>query len=405
MKAAIHKKEKQFAESYATNLADARHLQRTLEDDILPGMADELGLDGAGEQRALQWLHDLQSIFRLLRRHKFTSSFALENARDVLLWRLAIIPPTIPRPIPTFMQCLPLDSLDPFGRPIVVIKLTTMLESSADVRTALIQYIETLRRNLVAMNLEKHKSCGKEGDVRPILQYVALVDIGGISVQSVSVELLTWFVYELIPRFPGMLAALLILNYSWAHAGLWSIVKRVLPKSALARIFFPTEKELLEYLSPAVIPQDYGGNLLPLSQLEDPLENFMVDDPGPADPDGPSRSSTNSSAHDLPVSEQPKNDLSRVPSMSPTSHLNPYFGYPVSAQGAPTPRLRHGRQRKRDLVRTLVLLWWDKWKDRATVLLCVALLVMSFRLRRHPSLVGWRQGVWALLRLPVRPRP
>ena len=84
MKQAIHEKERQFAESYASNVAAAQHLQRTLKEDILPGMADELGLDDEGVERAQEWLDDLrtctrfcslcarvtlpvESIFRLLR--------------------------------------------------------------------------------------------------------------------------------------------------------------------------------------------------------------------------------------------------------------------------------------------------------------------------------------------------
>lgn len=123
-----------------------------------------------------------------------------------------------------FLQCLPSDTRDPFGRPIVVLKLAQLLESPDEARPALIHYTELLRRNLEAINTERVRT-SQECEI-PILQYIALIDIGGMSVQSVvrpfgaccevrhhnvplgqSIDLITWFVYELIPRFPGMLGA------------------------------------------------------------------------------------------------------------------------------------------------------------------------------------------------------
>lgn len=141
----------------------------------------------------------------------------MEHVRDILLWRLAIIPAEIPRGTSSFLQCLPLTARDPIGRPIVVVKLAGLFECSGNVREALIRYMELLRLNLEAIN-------ATAGEASPVMQYVALLDIGGISVQSVvrpsslarstqradkkqSTDVVSWFVLELVPRFPGMLAA------------------------------------------------------------------------------------------------------------------------------------------------------------------------------------------------------
>ncbi|KAI0695008.1 CRAL/TRIO domain-containing protein [Cerioporus squamosus] len=398
----LREKHEELAELYKSNAASARGLQRTFEEDILPGLVDEVGLDGGGEQRARLWLNDTQSLFRLLRRHKFTIPFALENTRDVLLWRLAVIPDEIPRPTVPFLQCLPLTALDPFNRPVVVIKLSRLFEASEDVRPSLINYLELLRLNLKSIN----ENGSFEGEDAPVLQYIALMDIGGMSVQNMqNVDIVTWFLYELLPRFPGMLAAVFILNYSWAHAGVWNIVKRVLPKSALSRVFFPSQDELLEFFSPSAIPCDYGGSLPSLSELEDPLEKYMTDLPETASPTTSSAVPPSSSAGQPPSSLAARSSpqpIPRVPSISPTSHLNPYFGYPVSGRGAPTPRLRHGRQRKRDLLRTLAALWWSRWKRRVLFLLCVLLAVVSYRSRHNPRMLRWRQSVRGLLRPAAR---
>ena len=94
--------------------------------------------------------------------------------------------------------------------------------------------------------------------------------------------------------------------------------------------------------------------------------------------------------------------IPRVPSISPYSHLNPYFGYPVSGRDTHTPRLRHGRQRKRDLLRTLAALWWSRWKNRLLLVICTLLCVVMYRIRRSPRLLGWRTGARGLLGLPSR---
>jgi retinaldehyde-binding protein 1 len=53
-----------------------------------------------------------------------------------------------------------------------------------------------------------------------------------------------------------------MINYSWAHAGIWSIAKRVLPAPALSRVFFPTQQELTDYFSPSMLPKGYRANSL-----------------------------------------------------------------------------------------------------------------------------------------------
>ncbi|KAI0633538.1 CRAL-TRIO domain-containing protein [Trametes polyzona] len=382
---ALREQQDIFVEAYRRNVDGARAVQRTLTEDILPGLVDELDLQEEDVTKARSWLDDLQSIYRVFRRHKFTVPFALEHARDTLLWRLAVVPSEIPKCDSPFLRCLPLDARDPFGRPVVVVKLAELLDFSGDVRKALIHYMELLRLNLKALNAT---AC--DDDSLPVLQYVVLVDLSDVSVKNPqSTDLISWHVLELVPRFPGMLGAMFVLNYSWAHAGVWSIVKRVLPKSVLSRVFFPTPEELVQVIPPSALPQEYGGSLAPLCQLENPLESFTARPPDPL-PVSPPMSA--------PAQLSPNQTIVRVPSISPTSHLNPYFGYPVSGRDAMTPRLRHGRQRKRDLLRTLASLWWSRWKHRVYLLLCIAMAaVMVTSQRRRSRILRWKQAVRGLL--------
>ena len=57
--------------------------------------------------------------------------------------------------------------------------------------------------------------------------------------------------------------------------------------------------------------------------------------------------------------------------VSPRSQCNPFYGYPIgtppySLMPASLPYLRHGRRRKRDLIRTLAALLWEKWWSRVS---------------------------------------
>ena len=57
--------------------------------------------------------------------------------------------------------------------------------------------------------------------------------------------------------------------------------------------------------------------------------------------------------------------------ISPRPHFNPFYGYPVgpspySQTPVALPYLRYGRRRKRDLIRTLATLWWEKWRSRVS---------------------------------------
>ncbi|KAI8993943.1 CRAL-TRIO domain-containing protein [Trametes punicea] len=387
-----------LAKAYVQNIAGTVRIQTTLIEDILPGVVDELNLDSADEERAGLWLKDVGTSQQYSRRrHKFTVPFALEHARDTLLWRLAAVPPTIPHRPASFLRCLPHECRDPFHRPIIVVKLAQLFEASEDVRGTLTHNMELLRLNLKALN--ENSDAGDSGSSIPVLQYVALLDIGGVSVQHANADLISWFVFELIPRFPGMFAAVFILNYSWAHSGVWNVVKRVLPESALSRVFFPSGEELLQYIPPSVLPQEYGGSLPPLSSLEDPFANLTEPPSGSPHP----TSSAVPVPHQSALRAEPQ-PIPRVGSIPATSHLNPYFGYPVSGRDALTPRLRYGRQRKRDLLRTLASLWWSRWRRRVYVLLCIVVAFMMVSLRRRPRILRWKETLRGILISSPGPR-
>ncbi|KAJ7467174.1 CRAL-TRIO domain-containing protein [Mycena latifolia] len=356
----------QLLAQYTENLDAVRDLQGTLIQDILPSVTDELELDDPQIQWATEWLEDTCSLFQILRRNKFTRSFAMESVRKTLVWRFSHLwPSDAPLRMP-LVHCLPPPAVDPFGRPILVVKVVSFNDSSDAYKPLILRGLERLRLHLKRLNRDARQSA-------PILQYVILLDLESLSTQSLNIDLVTWTLREAIPQFPGLLAAAFMINYSWAHAGLWSIAKRVLPARAQSRVFFPTQDELRAYFSPTMLPADYGGTLASLTALRDPLSS----DPSPRPDSGqmqqePSSSNAPSNVAPVPLVVTP------IPA---TSLLNPFFGYPVSSTGG-APALHHGRRRKRDLAKTLLILAWRRWRNHIMGCVWIFVFVLTVRGRR-----------------------
>lgn len=109
------------------------------------------------------------------------------------------------RPL-SFLKCLPYACHDPFGRPVVLIELSQVLEEFQDIHHVLTFYMELLRLHLRELNSRS----GREG--QPILQYTVLVNIEGISLGSMvctgyidNHHILTWHRGIAVSRFDEML--------------------------------------------------------------------------------------------------------------------------------------------------------------------------------------------------------
>jgi len=374
-------------QQYHSNLEAVLSLQATLINDILPDVKLDLNLDAEATEWAKDWLQDTSSVFQSFRRHNFTRSFAIESIRKNLVWRLTCLRPQLLH-LP-LRRVLWLPHPDPFGRPIVVLKVSALRASMDELKRLLMPAMDHLRAHLKSLNGAQ----GSGHTSRPILQYVVLLDLKGLSLQSISVDLISWTLREAIPRFPGMLAAVFIINHSWAHSGIWGVAKCALPATALSRVFFSSQEQLLEYFPPAVLPEEYGGTLLSLEGAEassndhdlSPLLNST--DVTPIHP--PSTT--------LIPTPSPPTSPDAFSSISSMSLLNPFFGYPISSSltSSNTHVFPHGRRRKRDLLRTLVLLWWARWRNHISVVLWFILAMLAVRLAIRKWLLGSRRlPVW-----------
>lgn len=220
------------------------------------------------------------------------------------------------------------------------------------------------------------------------LQCVFLVDLEGLSIQSVNLKILTWFMKEVVPRYPGMLGAVFFLNYSWTYGVTWSVAKRLLPKSAVARVFFPSREELLNYCSASALPSNYGGALSPLHLIEDPLhpDEHIHRDCASGSRVRRASFGLRGTTHREPSSVS----VSMSISIPPRSALNPCFGYPTVASLSRPHMVQHARRRKRDLLLTLSVLWWKRWGTRAILLFCF--LLAAGLTRKRARVVRWMLG-------------
>jgi len=209
----------------------------------------------------------------------------------------------------------------------------------------------------------------------PVLQYILLVDMEDVSVRNFNLDLLTWYTHEVAPRYPGLFGTVFVINLSWTQSGIWSIIRLALPESIHYRIFFPTMEVLHECINPSSLPSEYGGHLPRLPEIPNLLDSAQHGAPTP------SRSSSlreeDDSAFPAHLPKESSADcascreITSVARISPRSQLNPFYGYPIRSSPnllAPTtlPYLRYGRRRKRDLIRTLAAIWWEKWRSRVS---------------------------------------
>ncbi|KAF8268605.1 CRAL-TRIO domain-containing protein [Lactarius quietus] len=361
-------------------------LQNALLTQILPNVVDELGLDKAARDLAEEWLHDDLSIFRTLKRHKFTKAFALESLRSILIWRLSHLKAQDPNAFPPFpLHVLPHPATDILRRPILILRLADLANLQKDPREHILRTVEGLRINLHSIN----PSSPPEGSMPgPVLQYILLVDMESASLRSFNLDLLTWYIHEVGPRYPGLFGTVFVINFSWTQSGIWTIIRLALPESVHYRIFFPSKETLHECIRPSSLPQGKLRGLLPfLSEIPNVLDVPQTTTLTPSL--SPSFSGASQALRDNTAASSTGRKIASLQHVSPRSQCNPFYGYPInpspsSLSPAPLPYLRYGRRRKRDLIRTLATLWWEKWRSRVSW--TASFLFVFFFVRRW-----WRQ--------------
>ncbi|KAI3998464.1 hypothetical protein K523DRAFT_367270, partial [Schizophyllum commune Tattone D] len=296
MRAALSAHATLLATQYTTHLPNILELQTVFLHDILPALADELDLNAPAQAAARAWLQDTITLFHIARRNQWTRSCAMDAVRKTLVWRLenvpvadqhsSLPPATYERDAYTPPPHL-LPHPDPAGRPVLVLKLRDLPPRAH--RGAVIRALERLRAHLCRLNHERpegpgspsspltaapsasklnhfssslqsssspHTSASLDIHSTPALQYLLLLDLSSASIPSLDLDLITWTLRDASPKFPGLVAGVLVLNYTWAHAGLWGVAKRLIPEAGSGgRVWFPTTEELVDWFGEGNLPE------------------------------------------------------------------------------------------------------------------------------------------------------
>jgi len=362
----LQEKHDTIRELYQDHYNSVISLQTLLRDEVLPHLKDELVLDEPTSQQALKWIADQGSIFRMLKKLKYNLNDTRIVLERTLRWRISYLASLLQAAHDrdrTFIRCLPEPVRDIFGQPVILLQLGLLTDASNETKNEILRVHEEMRQRLYF-----------EPESTTTLQYVMFVDSKDASIRSVAVELISWFIREVAPRFPGMCAAVFVMNYSWSY-GVYNIIKRLLPANVLARIHFPIDTELLACFDKRYLPEEYGGQL------------HLVSSDANTSSEAPSLSmdSRPSSPPNVPLPIPTTLNVNLTNFLPPMSSLNPYFGYPVvSNPDSSIPYLRNGRRRKRDLVRTLARLWLVKLKrltDKTWLWIIMTVLLWAVGLR------------------------
>ncbi|KLO16059.1 hypothetical protein SCHPADRAFT_926823 [Schizopora paradoxa] len=431
--------------SFQDHASSVRALQRRASEEIVPDVQVHEDLDDDEIDWVEEYLKDGATVYRIYKRQKFITSFTHESLRKSVLWRLehlkpvllsqqrrkslqnaSVSPPSIPA---TAIHFLDRSIRDVLGRPIAILRVSQLNFKSGleNLKRDIVLSLEWMRIVLQQINSRESKGPSWE----PVLQYVVAVDVKDVSISTIPVELVSWYLKEVQPWYNGVVGSALIVNYSWAHSGLWRILKLLLPASMISKVGFPSNDELAELLpesciniifNPTQAKPSTSHNASASSSLptppstrspspvqmkrsrsritSDPEPSYQVTQQAPARSESTSRFSAQNPFFGYPIiTEAMYNIPSRIrASFSDSlSSLPSYIQFPgsttVTQQSPPptssVPALRHGRRRKRDLARTLLIMYWQRWKDRAivfTVLVLVFNLAVLRALRgsRHP---------------------
>lgn len=360
-------------------------------------------LEASVEMWIVGFLSDRGSMFRIYRKSRFNVTTALENLQDVLVFRIlnrdhitwipnvehanadshsgkeyeSRGPAQSPRSSPVvtrrrdtsskslrkikegLIRMYPASTMDPNRRPVLVVSLSHLEGASSrsqpHPKVQVMAALEQLRLYLV-------ERAGQD-DVDP-LQLILILNLAGGRITSTAWEMVRWLARDAVEYFHGLISAVFVVNYSWEFGAAWSFIKRALPASAKARVMFPTQDDLLDYLGSDSLPPSLGGTqresiLYPPVKFpsEDELEGSSI-----APESHPPK----------PAYAKPIRPTLATIRLHRTSSENPYFGYPTIRQDGFTSAGRpiySTRRRKRDLVRTLIWLLWSRIKADSHLLI------------------------------------
>lgn len=254
-----------------------------LHADMMNHVAQELSethsYTDAELKLALEFLDDIVMTFRFARRAGFEMDIARSMLIKTVQWRLeggidALAQDMLHSPyMDATSNGVPLlwghsRFRDRLGRPCLYVRLQHVERTPdglRELKKSVIAALDIMRRYLLRVNRRT-----KQGD--PVIQCVTLIDVMEAGLSNVELDMLPFLIDLLKNHYPGMSGAVYVLRYSWFHAGLWRMLRPILPPKLLERLFFVDAPELLAHFDHHV-PQCLGGPL-PVSIAPDTSDVF-----------------------------------------------------------------------------------------------------------------------------------
>lgn len=282
---AVHEKHLDLVTKYQSHFAAVEQLHKLAKEQIVDHVASQLELSEEGKTRVLVYLSDFANLFRFYRRSRYNHEQAIVLLNATVLWRmrtdldllsLSSLNPLYVTPPPPNPPLFWVNSrfTDLYARPCGIINLRSVERTADNSLDQLKEYIvacmEIMRRYVsdlyrASIYADQHKKGTPQSDRQQqtdtVLQASIAIDLASSGMANLELELLPFLLDLLKNHVPGMVGAVFILNYGWVHAGMWAVIKRVLPQQALAKIFFPSHQELQEHFDVKCIPACYGGEL------------------------------------------------------------------------------------------------------------------------------------------------
>ncbi|PWY99648.1 hypothetical protein BCV70DRAFT_232005 [Testicularia cyperi] len=268
---AVQEKHLDLVQKFNNNYTAVEAFQKDARSQILNDVAEELHLNDEGKARVAFYLDDFANLFRFYRRSRYDLQAATNLLNASILWRMR-----------TDLDLLSLSSLHPlyvtppspnpplfwvnsrfrdfYGRPCGLINLRSIERTAENSLDELKEYIVACMEIMRRFVGDLYRASADDPD-RTVLQLTIAIDLQKSGMANLELELLPFLLDLLKNHVPGMVGAVYILNYGWVHAGMWAVIKRVLPQQALAKIFFLSYDELREHFAPARIPKPFGGEL------------------------------------------------------------------------------------------------------------------------------------------------
>ncbi|WVQ76864.1 hypothetical protein IAR50_006538 [Cryptococcus sp. DSM 104548] len=223
-----------------------------------------------------EWLGDTASVSRCLRRNRYDIDKTHALLLSTLSTRLEMalhspLPAILPYTDTPLFHILPLPRhTDRRNRPIAVLTPREIrrddegrLDDLKDWMWWALEMCRRTTRDWGEGSLWDEKKSGSKVKERAEdggAGLVLVVDAAGAGYRNLEVDLLPTLLSIGHNNFPGLIEAVYIVNARWIHQSMWTVVKHLLPKSALERVDFMDSKAALQRaFEMDKLPRTLGG--------------------------------------------------------------------------------------------------------------------------------------------------